>query len=59
MKFTFDTLSITHEPYAFFILPFRYLSNVHYKNEKFLENVVRYLNRGRYNGMVFLGVSAT
>jgi hypothetical protein len=35
MKITFAALQITRASYAFFILPFRYLSGGRYKNEKF------------------------
>jgi hypothetical protein len=37
MTFTLSTLPVTRTPYVFFILPFLYLNNEHYKNEKFLK----------------------
>jgi hypothetical protein len=36
MKIIFATLWVTRTPYKMNILPFRYLSNRHYKNEYFL-----------------------
>jgi hypothetical protein len=48
----FCHLPVSRTPYidlfAFPVLPFRYLSSGHYKNENFLKNTVRYLSTGHY-----------
>jgi hypothetical protein len=60
MKFIFDTLSITHASYAFFILLFYYLSGGRCKNEIFLEKTpymkflsASYLSSGHYKNTKF------
>jgi hypothetical protein len=58
-NFTFGTLPVANAPLVCPILPFRYLISGHYKNEKFLKNVVRYLSSERYNDIMLFSVFAT